>query len=563
MSKLGQARTRREFPACAGAGTVRKPCALVVPAIDDGRIPLDLRIAVTGHRDLPGVANLGTAIDQALDLILDQLQPAVRERCRLVAVSALADGADRLVAERVLARPGARLEVILPMPKADYVTDFDPAYSLAEFEHLLGQASWVATMPSQYTRKDAYAAAGRAVADRADVTIAVWDGRPAAGKGGTGDIVGYLREQHRPWIWLPADGGELVAENLGKLTDTGWPGVTDTDLASWREFNESRLDAGRYAAFIDEFRESLLRAGGAELAADLTVLLSWLQAPFARAELLSRKFQSRYLRVSAMLFVLAALAVCIVGTQLVFFPHTRQVVAGEIACLLVILGGLEWGRRVHLQQRWISARYLAERLRGALFLALAGADDRPSATALVSEEMPAAAWVGAAFKMTWMRRPQVDADRISMSALRNFLSVAWVDDQHHYFKESSARARQKYRFSLRAVEALFATSVAIAIIHVALGGPEDRIKQVVSLLAISIPACAAALVGYSTQREYPRNSLRYAQMADSLERANDVMLGASDHAKVREVAITVDQMLRQERGEWFGVVGVHDLELPA
>ena len=534
-----------------------------VSAVDDGSIPLDLRVAVTGHYDQAGAPDLDAAIDRALDLILAQLRPTVRKCCRLVAVSALADEADRLVADCVLARPGARLEVILPMPKADYVTDFDSAHSLAEFERLLGEASWVATLPPHGTREEAYAAAGRAAADRADVTIAICDGYAAAGKGGTGDIVGYLREQGHPWIWLSADGRPARTENLRKLTHPGWPGVTDADLASWGEFNESRLDAGRRTAFIDEFQQRILKAGGAGLVADLNMLLSWLQPPFARAELLSKKFQSRYLRLSAILFVLAALAVCIVGTQLVFFPGTQLIVIGEIACLVIILGGLEWGRRVHLQQRWISARYLAERLRSALFLALAGADERSYAPPLVSEEIPAAPWVGTAFTMTWMRRPQVDADGISAASLRGFLSAAWVDDQHQYFKESSARDRRKYRFSSRVVEALFATSVVVAIVHVALGGPEDWIRHVVSLLAISIPACAAALVGYNSQREYLRNSLRYGQMADSLAKADAVMLDAADHAKIREVAATVDQMLRQERGEWFGTVRLHDLELPA
>src|SRR5580704_3852445 len=79
-----------------------------VPPIDDDGIPLDLRLAVTGHRELAGAPALGAAVDRALDLILDQLRPSVRKRCRLVAVSALADGADRLVVDRVLARPGAR-----------------------------------------------------------------------------------------------------------------------------------------------------------------------------------------------------------------------------------------------------------------------------------------------------------------------------------------------------------------------------------------------------------------------------------------------------------------------
>ena len=257
----------------------------------------------------------------------------------------------------MLARPGARLEVILPMPRAEYVTDFKNADSLAEFEGLLRHASWVGTIPPNRTREDAYAEAGRAVTDRADVAIAVWDGLPAAGKGGTGDIVTYLRRQHRPWIWLSADGAQMTAENLAKLTDGGWPGLTDADLTSLSKFNEIMLDPVQCERLIDEFRESVLDAGVADLSPDLNVLLSWLQAPFARAEILSRKFQSLYVRLSSMLFVLAALAVCIVGMQLVFFPDIRLVVAGEIACLIIILAGLEWGRRIHLQQRWISARY--------------------------------------------------------------------------------------------------------------------------------------------------------------------------------------------------------------
>ena len=532
-------------------------------AVDEGSISLDLRIAVTGHRKLVGTPALSTAIDRALDLIVDQLRSAIRDRCRLVVVSALADGADRIVADRVLARSGARLEVILPMPEGDYVTDFDRRHSLPEFEYLLGEASWVATVPPSPTRQDAYLDAGRAVIDRADVTIAIWDGHPAAGKGGTGDIVSYLREQHRPWVWLPLDGGQPVAESLDRLAGVAWLGMKDPDLARFCEFNDARLDGRRFAATLDDFRQGILDASGADLAADVAMLLNWLHAPLARAELLSKRFQSLYLRLSAMLFAFAAAAVSVVGVQLVFAPHIRLVVVGEIACLMSILVGLEWGRRTHLQQRWLSARYLAERLRSAFFLALIGAEEQSSATAALSGNVPVAPWVGIAFDMLWIRRPQLDADRASVKSLRDFLSQAWIDDQRSYFTTASERAGRNYLFSTRAVEALFAVSLVIAILHVALPGPEDWGKQLVSLLAIGIPACAAALAGYSAQREYHRNSLRYGQMSDSLTEANKLMLAAADHAKVREIAGTVNRMLRQERGEWFGTAALHDLEVPA
>ena len=211
----------------------------------------------------------------------------------------------------------------------------------------------------------------------------------------------------------------------------------------------------------------MLDASGADLTADVRMLLSWLQAPLARAELLSNRFQSLYLRLSAMLFAFAAAAVCIVGAQLVFVPHVRFVVAGEIACLVSILAGLEWGRRTHIQQRWLSVRYLAERLRSAFFLALIGAQEQSSATAVLSGDVPVAPWVGIAFDMLWMRRPQLDADRASVKSLRDFLSRAWIDHQRSYFTTASKRAGRSFLLSTRAVEALFIMSLIIAIVHVA------------------------------------------------------------------------------------------------
>ena len=38
-------------------------------------------------------------------------------------------------------------------------------------------------------------AAGKAIAERSDLVLAVWDGRPAGGLGGTADVVKYARER--------------------------------------------------------------------------------------------------------------------------------------------------------------------------------------------------------------------------------------------------------------------------------------------------------------------------------------------------------------------------------
>jgi hypothetical protein len=46
-------------------------------------------------------------------------------------------------------------------------------------------------------REDAYELAGRAVVDRCDVVVALWDGLPARGRAGCAEIVQYALDQDR------------------------------------------------------------------------------------------------------------------------------------------------------------------------------------------------------------------------------------------------------------------------------------------------------------------------------------------------------------------------------
>jgi hypothetical protein len=535
-----------------------------LPSCASGRILLDLRVAVTGHRALSDMQAAARAVTGALDMIEDRLLADARANSRLVAVSALAEGADRLVASCVLERPNGRLEVILPMPETDYLKDFDSADSVAEFKRLLGEASWVAAVPASQTRDEGYAAAGRAVVDRADLTIAIWDGSDSGRKGGTAEIVDYVRQQHRPLIWIPISSAETVVENCVGPADIEWlDELTARDLSRLGEFNDPPMAAGLPIELAHSFKEQILqKASDVGLPDSLMDMLDWIQPSLVRAEWLSRRFQLLYLRLSDGLFALAALAVCIVGLQLAFFPDVRPIVTGEVACLLAIVGGLEWGRRRHVQQRWTAARYLAERLRNAFFLALAGGDERPSEMSMLTDDL-GASWAQIAFRMTWLRRPpQWNSDRIKVVPLRRFLADAWIEDQRRYFEQAAQRDARRHRISARVVEGLFGLSVIVAIFHVALGGPENWLHRLITLLSISIPAFAAALAGHNAQREYLRHAQRYERMARLLTDAADRMHASLNHTHLRAVAGTVDRMLRVERGDWFGTVGLHDLELP-
>lgn len=154
------------------------------PRAWDGRIPLALRIGVTGHRRLTDPA-VASAVQAALRLIRGEIEVGPATEVMLVAVSALAEGADRLVAREVLAETGGRLEAVLPRHRTEYIEDFAAAASRREFNDLLKRTSHVWQAPSLPTRGEGYEWAGRRVVDRCDVLIAIWDGRPSRGRGGT------------------------------------------------------------------------------------------------------------------------------------------------------------------------------------------------------------------------------------------------------------------------------------------------------------------------------------------------------------------------------------------
>jgi hypothetical protein len=148
------------------------------------------RIGVSGHRRFLHAELVTAMTADVIDrLVGDDPAPTV--------LSNLAEGADRLVAELVLTHPGARLEAVLPLPAAVYMADFDSADSRQRFADLVDEASSVTVVqqvPGE-AREEAYERAGRAVVDASDVLVALWDGRPARGRGGTAEIVQYALDR--------------------------------------------------------------------------------------------------------------------------------------------------------------------------------------------------------------------------------------------------------------------------------------------------------------------------------------------------------------------------------
>jgi hypothetical protein len=142
-------------------------------------------VGVTGHQRLS--AGTRTLVKAAIEEGLAQLDSPP-------GVCSLATGADQIFAEAIL-KAGQPLEVVIPC--AGYERTFTTSAAAETYHRLLSQATSVVRLPFVEPSEDAFFAAGRAVVERCTVLMAVWDGEPAAGLGGTADVVAYARRVGR------------------------------------------------------------------------------------------------------------------------------------------------------------------------------------------------------------------------------------------------------------------------------------------------------------------------------------------------------------------------------
>lgn len=532
-----------------------------------GRVPLHLRVGVTGHRHIECGPKVVGAVHNALGKIDERRRhgtPATP--VDLTVVSALAEGADRLVARQAMLR-GASLEAVLPLPRDEYLADFAAEESKAEFLELLGRAAVVIEQPAARKREEAYERAGRAVVDRSDILLALWDGRPARGRGGTAEIVSYARRQHVPVLRIAAGRPGQAPPHSMRDNDQDLPNA----LGPLREDAFRGLDRFNSISLRGEGRNgqpALLPPKVAKAAPPhVQKFVEYAQPYFHRAEQIAGSSQRLFLRLTLMLYSLAAAAVVVVATQIIFFGRHPVIVWAEVVALVAVVITLVLGRRAGWHDRWLAARYLAERIRSGVFLAATGAGDglwpvtagRRQTDSV--EPDPNREWADRAFREIYWRASPSPVAEAEVPALRTLLVDAWIDDQICYHEKAHCRLAKRHRQLAWLAVTLFGISAIVALLHSMLKTGTE--PDVWAYLSVVIPAIGAALSGYGAQREYARLAERSRLMVARLNEARELVEDSTRLSSLQRAARNTELLMRSETADWYDVVRLHDFEVPA
>lgn len=166
-----------------------------------------MRVGIAGHQHLENSSNWEWVRRELHDLLGRLSKP-------LIGITCLAPGADSLFARLILEHDRA-FEVVLPFPGYERNV---PSDKRDDYQRLLKQAARVTTLERQKTDEESYLKAGKRVVDLADLMVAVWDGKPAKGLGGTADVVKYAQEKQKPIIYLDPIRHVVDSSPLDRLT---------------------------------------------------------------------------------------------------------------------------------------------------------------------------------------------------------------------------------------------------------------------------------------------------------------------------------------------------------
>jgi hypothetical protein len=495
---------------------------------------LGFSIGITGHRAdrISAPDKVRALLDRLLHSIeahLDQvaggqLYTAGRHPLRMI--SAIAEGADRLAAYAALDM-GLPLEIILPFRPPEYERDFTTEAALAEFRGLLERSSSLIVLDGdEEDRSRGYEAAGKIMLDNCDLLIAVWDGGPGRGRGGTREVLGDAAGRGMPIVIIPPDGSsmtirssidavpmrfedvpELPFDQLGAVIGSVVGTHVDTnEEADWRRLADMPRNSIIHNAYplllklagLGRKRKGKGKAPAEAPPADpLEKAFRWWDGAAIRA---AQEFRSAVI----VNFALAALAVVLAATSVLSGDYKWIFVLAEIVTILLLLLNAIYAERMRWQERWLESRQVAELLRVCTLLRSVGIGRGIADTGAGGSN----GWYASAVARSCPMEPVDLADTAKAAATL----IAEVRDQAGWNEATSHRMHLAAHRIERFGEVLFAFVLAAAMIWLALYVMERELahdlRYILTAITAGLPAIATASYGIRIILDFEGNSNR-------------------------------------------------------
>lgn len=480
-------------------------------------LPIFRVVGFSGHRQVRDAAAIARVIGEQLEALR---QEAPHE---WIALSSVAAGSDQIFIAEVK-RHALSWHVVLPLPPAEFAKDFT-APEWATVETLIGQAEHVRVITENGTREDAYLDCGMETVNGADVLLAVWDGEPARGKGGTADVVDYARSLGKPVIVIDTNSLQVRRENFGRIERD------DHNLASLNRLPENRAGWG----------DNPFKAPD--------TIFSFQQ----KCDYAASHGAPHFRRMIVGTVLLHVAATLVASASLAYDLHYLVLPWLKLLCLASALAvALLLRRYHHSQHNWVRCRLAAEFCRSAL-----ATWGLPRAAPLF-EDLDLGGFKGLTRSLHVLHSRSSAAQPVSMDEFRQTYLAKRIDDQLAYYRRQEARAlplflRLKTGFWIATLLAIVATLAYALCRTLELAVPEALVMTVFYFLPISLPVVAAALISLISINDLQRRVARYREMQLMLEESRKRIAFCQTWNSLERIVLKTERALLQEVLEWHSI----------
>jgi hypothetical protein len=590
-------------------------------------VPFVLSVGVTGHRaevlDTGDVERLRERVRQTL-LLIEQAGRALLDRerdCfapgppRLRFVSPIADGTDQIAAELAV-ELGWELQAILPFARERYRESLANHGARERFDALLLQATCSLELPGDPDESvDAYVMTGRATVAHCDVLIAVWDGKPPRGRGGTAEVVQLALTRGTAIVHVPLDPGSetrvlwaafdptvvTVADDPGVsrpldadhvdalLTGLLMPPPDEEEQRFLKRFLKERLRqirarieypllltaAGvrrfstrdltdRHSAKMISEEWQRYRVGCVE-AHNITAPIDALEEAYSWADRLATHFAQTYRSGHIFNFVLGSVAVCL-GLSAFMAPRLKlEFAAIEILITIAIILNARVGTRLEWHRRWLDYRQLAERLRPMRSLKLLGiaAPDPPG-----TETNPVPRrWIDWYASGIWraMGCTSGSIDRNCAARLAAAIADHEVAPQMSYHERNALQIELLDHRLEQIGTVLFAATLIVSIatlVGLAVGANFVTVYgNWFTLVSAGFPALGTAVFGIRFQADFGGDAVRSMATANTLRQIDEELRKDVTLSRAADLAEQAARIMLSDLDEWRLVNQQRDLSV--
>jgi hypothetical protein len=266
---------------------------------------------------------------------------------------------------------------------------------------------------------------------------------------------------------------------------------------------------------------------------------------------------------------LAAASVTVAVVQVLFFPAQVWIILFEMLGMTSVFAVWRYSRREAWHEKWLHDRYLAERLRIAIFATLAGLAPEEG-----ERDEPLPFYRGPQQWLTQIvtgltRQASCGAAPLPLAPLRQFLVTAWLVHQHGFHAENADRKSGQAHRRHRVGFCLFGATFLMALLHLLGVGHNPqadgirllRLDLWVTTLAIVLPIWAAAVHAATAQLELERVAERSGRMAKALAWMAHRGEQATTAIELREIVLEAAQLMAMETHEWFVLLSFQNVRL--